>query len=120
AGIPAFYTATGYGTLAAEGKDTRWFDGRPYVMERSLFADFAIIKAQKADRLGNLVFNKTARNFNAMMATAAKITIAEVEEIVEPGAIDPDAVHVPGIFVHRVLVGERYEKRIERRTVREG
>jgi 3-oxoacid CoA-transferase subunit A len=120
AGIPAFFTATGYGTVVAEGKDTRWFDGRPYVMERSLFADFAIVKAQKADTHGNLVFNKTARNFNAMMATAAKVTIAEVEELVQPGEIDPDAVHVPGIFVHRVLVGARYEKRIERRTVREG
>ncbi len=118
AGIPAFYTATGYGTVVAEGKDIRWFDGRAYVMERSLFADYAIVKAQKADRLGNLVFNKTARNFNAMMATAARVTIAEVEELVEPGEIDPDAVHVPGIFVHRVLVGARYEKRIERRTVR--
>lgn len=120
AGIPAFYTATGYGTVVADGKDTRWFDGRPYVMERSLFADYAIVKAQKGDRLGNLVFNKTARNFNAMMATAAKVTIAEVEELVEPGEIEPDAVHVAGIFVHRILVGARYEKRIERRTVREG
>ncbi len=120
AGIPAFFTATGYGTVVAEGKDIRWFDGRPYVMERALVADFAIIKAQKADRLGNLVFNKTARNFNAMMATAARVTVAEVEELVEPGEIDPDDVHVPGIFVHRVLVGPRYEKRIERRTVREG
>ncbi|MDO9280623.1 MAG: CoA transferase subunit A [Pseudomonadota bacterium] len=119
AGIPAFFTATGYGTLAAEGKDTRWFDGRPYVMERALVADFAIVKAQRADRLGNLVFDKTARNFNAMMATAARITIAEVEELVEPGDIDPDAVHVPGIYVQRVIVGERYEKRIERRTTRE-
>jgi 3-oxoacid CoA-transferase subunit A len=120
AGIPAFFTATGYGTVVAEGKDIRWFDGRPYVMERALFADFALIKAQKGDRHGNLVFNKTARNFNAMMATAARVTIAEVEELVEPGEIDPDAVHVPGIYVHRVLVGQRYEKRIERRTVREG
>jgi 3-oxoacid CoA-transferase subunit A len=120
AGIPAFFTATGYGTVVAEGKDIRWFDGRPYVMERALVADFAIIKAQKADRLGNLVFNKTARNFNAMMATAARVTVAEVEELVEPGEIDTDDVHVPGIFVHRVLVGPRYEKRIERRTVREG
>ncbi|MDP2311186.1 MAG: CoA transferase subunit A [Pseudomonadota bacterium] len=119
AGIPAFFTATGYGTLAAEGKDTRWFDGRPYVMERALLADFAIIKAQRADRLGNLTFNKTARNFNAMMATAARVTIAEVEELVEPGDIDPDEVHVPGIYVQRVVVGERYEKRIERRTTRE-
>ncbi len=119
AGIPAFYTPTGYGTLAAQGKDIRWFDGRAYVMERALLADYAIVKAQKADRLGNLVFDKTARNFNAMMATAARVTIAEVEELVEPGDIDPDAVHVPGIFVQRVLVGAHYEKRIERRTIRE-
>ncbi|MDP2312105.1 MAG: CoA transferase subunit A [Pseudomonadota bacterium] len=119
AGIPAFFTPTGYGTLAADGKDTRWFDGRPYVMERALLADFAIVKAQTADRLGNLVFDKTARNFNQMMATAARVTIAEVEELVEPGEIDPDAVHVPGIYVHRVLVGPHYVKRIERRTTRE-
>jgi 3-oxoacid CoA-transferase subunit A len=119
AGIPAFYTATGYGTIVADGKDTRWFDGRPYVMERSLFADYAIIKAQAADRLGNLVFNKTARNFNQMMATAARCTIVEVEELVEPGEIDADDVHVPGIYVHRIIVGARYEKRIERRTTRE-
>lgn len=119
AGIPAFYTATGYGTIVADGKDTRWFDGRPYVMERSLFADYAIIKAQTADRLGNLVFNKTARNFNQMMATAARCTIVEVEELVEPGEIDADYVHVPGIYVHRIIVGARYEKRIERRTTRE-
>jgi 3-oxoacid CoA-transferase subunit A len=119
AGIPAFFTATGYGTVVADGKDTRWFDGRPYVMERALVGDFAIIKAQKADRHGNLVFNKTARNFNAMMATAAKVTIVEVEELVEPGEIDPDSVHVPGIYVHRILLGERYVKRIERRTTRE-
>jgi 3-oxoacid CoA-transferase subunit A len=117
AGIPAFFTATGYGTVVAEGKDIRWFDGRPYVMERALFADFALVKAWKGDRLGNLVFHRTARNFNEMMATAARVTIAEVEEIVEPGELDPDAVHLPGIFVHRILRGERYEKRIERRTV---
>jgi 3-oxoacid CoA-transferase subunit A len=119
AGIPAFYTATGYGTVVAEGKDIRWFDGRAYVMERALFADFALVKAQKGDTLGNLVFNKTARNFNEMMATAARVTIAEVEELVEPGEIDPDAVHVPGIFVQRILRGERYVKRIERRTTQE-
>ena len=119
AGIPAFYTATGYGTVVADGKDIRWFDGRAYVMERALVADYALIKAQRGDRLGNLVFNKTAQNFNAMMATAARVTIAEVEELVEPGEIDPDAVHVPGLFVHRILRGDHYEKRIERRTTRE-
>jgi 3-oxoacid CoA-transferase subunit A len=118
AGIPAFYTPTGYGTVVAEGKDTRWFDGRPYVMERALVADFAIVKAWKADRLGNLVYRKTAQNFNQMMATAARVTIAEVEELVEVGEIDPDHVHTPGIYVKRVVVGPRYEKRIERRTVR--
>ncbi|MFZ5475200.1 MAG: CoA transferase subunit A [Myxococcota bacterium] len=118
AGIPAFYTPTGYGTLVAEGKDTRWFDGRPYVLERALTADFAIVKAWKADRLGNLVYRKTAQNFNQMMATAAKVTIAEVEELVDVGEIDPDHVHTPGIYVHRVVVGPTYEKRIERRTVR--
>ncbi len=119
AGIPAFYTATGYGTVVADGKDIRWFDGRAYVMERALVADFALIKAQRGDRLGNLVFNKTAQNFNAMMATAARVTIAEVEDLVEPGEIDPDAVHVPGLFVHRILRGDHYEKRIERRTTQE-
>jgi 3-oxoacid CoA-transferase subunit A len=119
AGIPAFYTPTGYGTLAAEGKDTRWFDGRPYVLERALTADFAIVKAWKADRLGNLVFRKTAQNFNQMMATAAKVTIAEVEELVEVGEIEPDHVHTPGIYVKRVVVGPSFAKRIERRTVRE-
>lgn len=120
AGIPAFYTPTGYGTVVADGKDTRWFDGRPYVLERSLFADFALVKAWKGDTEGNLVFRHTARNFNPMMATAAKVTIAEVEELVAPGEIDPDHVHVPGIYVHRILKGEHYEKRIEKRTVREG
>jgi len=119
AGIPAFYTATGFGTKVAEGKDIRHFDGKPYVMERGLVADFAIVKAWKADRHGNLVFRKTAQNFNSIMATAAKITIAEVEELVEPGDLDPDQVHTPGIFVQRVIVGPSYEKRIERRTVRE-
>lgn len=120
AGIPAFYTATGYGTVVAEGKDTRWFDGRPYVLERSLFADFALVKAWRGDTLGNLVYRRTARNFNPMMATAAKVTIAEVEELVEPGEIDPDLVHTPGIYVHRILQGPGYEKRIEKRTTREG
>jgi 3-oxoacid CoA-transferase subunit A len=119
AGIPAFYTATGYGTVVAEGKDTRWYDGRAYVLERSLFADFALVKAWKGDAAGNLVFRATARNFNPMMATAAKITIAEVEELVDVGTLDPDQVHTPGIFVHRIVKGAHYEKRIEKRTVRE-
>ena len=119
AGIPAFYTATGYGTLVADGKDIRWFDGKPYVMERGLTADFAIIKAWKGDRHGNLIFRKTARNFNAVMATAGRITIAEVEELVEPGELDADSIHTPGIFVQRVVLGANFEKRIERRTVRE-
>ena len=119
AGIPAFFTPTGFGTIIAEGKDVRYFDGRPYVMERGLTADFAIIKAQRGDRHGNLVFRKTARNFNAVMATAGKITIAEVEELVEPGELDPDHIHTPGIFVQRVVLGTAFEKRIERRTTRE-
>jgi 3-oxoacid CoA-transferase subunit A len=118
AGIPAFYTPTGFGTVVAEGKETREFDGHPYVLERALKADFALIKAWKGDRWGNLVYRKTARNFNPMMATAAKITIAEVEHLVEPGEIDPDDVHTPGVYVKRVLQGEKYEKRIERRTLR--
>jgi 3-oxoacid CoA-transferase subunit A len=116
AGIPAFFTPTGVGTVVAEGKELRAFDGRTYVLERALHADFALVKAWKADRHGNLVFRKTARNFNPMMAMAARVTIAEVEELVEPGAIDPDHVHVPGIFVQRVLLGTGYEKRIEKRT----
>jgi 3-oxoacid CoA-transferase subunit A len=117
AGIPAFFTPTGVGTLVAEGKEVREFDGRAYVMERLLRADFALVKAWKADRMGNLIYRKTARNFNPMMATAAKVTIAEVEEIVEPGEIDPDDVMTPGIYVQRLLQGASYEKRIERRTV---
>lgn len=117
AGIPAFFTPTGYGTVVANGKDVRWFDGRPYIMEQSLFADFAIIKAWRADRHGNLVYRATARNFNPMMATAARVTIAEVEEIVDE--LDPDHVHTPGIYVQRVIVGTHYEKRIEKRTVQE-
>ena len=117
AGIPAFFTPTGVGTLVAEGKEVREFDGRAYVMERWLRADFALVKAWKADRMGNLIYRKTARNFNPMMATAAKVTIAEVEEIVEPGEIDPDDVMTPGIYVQRLLLGAAYEKRIERRTV---
>lgn len=119
AGIPAFFTPTGYGTVVADGKETRQFDGRWYVMERALYADFALVKAWKADTAGNLVFRKTARNFNPMMATAARVTIAEVEELVEPGELDPDQIHTPGIFVKRVVLGPTYQKRIERRTVRE-
>jgi 3-oxoacid CoA-transferase subunit A len=118
AGIPAFFTPTGFGTVIAEGKETREFDGRLYVMEHALKADFALIKAWKGDRRGNLVYRKTARNFNPMMATAAEITIAEVEHLVEPGEIDPDHVHTPGIYVKRVVQGSDYEKRIERRTLR--
>ena len=119
AGIPAFYTATGYGTPAADGKDARWFDGRPYVLETALRSDFTIVKAWKGDAAGNLVYRHTAMNFNPMMATAGRITIAEVEEIVPIGALDPDHVHTPGIYVQRIVKGEQYEKRIERLTTRE-
>lgn len=118
AGIPAFYTPAGVGTLVAEGKETRDFEGKTYLLERWLRADFALIKAWKGDTQGNLVYRKTARNFNPMMATAAQITIAEVEELVEPGQLNPDHIATPGIYVKRILQGERYEKRIERRTVR--
>lgn len=118
AGIPAFFTPTGYGTVVAEGKEIRQFDGRSYVLEHGLRADFALVKAHRGDRFGNLVYRKTARNFHPMMATAARVTIAEVEELVEPGAIDPDHVHTPGIYVHRILHGHAYEKPIEQRTVR--
>lgn len=118
AGIPAFFTKTGVGTLVAEGKEIRDFDGASYVMERGLFADLSIIHAWKADREGNLVYRKTARNFNPVMATAAKVTVAEVENLVEPGAIDSDHVHTPGIFVKRIVRCPSYEKRIEQRTVR--
>ena len=118
AGIPGFYTATGVGTVVAEGKELREFDGRTYVLEQALTADYALVKAWRGDRLGNLVYRKTARNFNPMMATAATTTIAEVEELVEPGEIDPDHVITPGIYVQRIIRGEKYEKRIERRTVR--
>ncbi|MBV9377106.1 MAG: CoA transferase subunit A [Alphaproteobacteria bacterium] len=118
AGIPAFFTKTGVGTLVAEGKEIRDFDGESYVMERGLFADVAIIHAWKADREGNLVYRKTARNFNPVMATAAHVTVAEVEHLVEPGAIDPDQIHTPGIFVKRLVLCSPYEKRIEQRTVR--
>jgi 3-oxoacid CoA-transferase subunit A len=118
AGIPAFFTPTGAGTTVAEGKEVREFNGRPHVMERALQADFALIKAWKADRWGNLVFRKTARNFNPVMATAARVTIAEVEEIVEPGQLDPDRVHVPSVYVKRVVLTTVKEKKIEKRTVR--
>jgi len=117
AGIPAFYTATGYGTPVGEGKEVREFDGRPYIMEESITGDFAIVKAWKADRYGNLVYRHTAQNFNPNAATAGKITVAEVEEIVEPGELDPSQIHTPGIFVNRVIKGS-FEKRIEQRTVR--
>jgi len=118
AGIPAFYTPAGAGTLVAQGKETRDFDGRPYLLERWLRADFALVKAWKGDRAGNLIYRKTARNFNPMMATAARITIAEVEELVETGTLDPDLIVTPGIYVKRILQGTHYEKRIERRTTR--
>jgi 3-oxoacid CoA-transferase subunit A len=118
AGIPAFFTPTGVGTVVAEGKEAREFNGRTYLMERGLQADFAFVKAWKGDKWGNLVYRKTARNFNPMMATAAKITIAEVEHLVEPGELDPDLVHTPSVYVKRIFVGQLYEKRIERRTVR--
>src|ERR1700684_2070419 len=117
AGIPAFYTPTGVGTLVAEGKETREFEGRTYVMERGLKADFAFVKAWKGDKWGNLVYRKTARNFNTMMATAAKITIAEVEHLVDPGELNPDMVHTPSVFVKRIFQGELFERRIEKRTV---
>src|SRR5437660_7004239 len=117
AGIPAFFTPTGVGTLVAEDKETREFDGRTYLMEHALKADFALIRAWKGDKWGNLVYRKTARNFNPMMATAATVTIAEVEHLVEPGQLDPDLVHTPSVFVNRIFQGELFEKRIERRTV---
>jgi len=117
AGIPAFYTPAGVGTVVAEGKEVREFDGRMYLLEVALRADFALVKAWKGDRAGNLVYRRTARNFNPMMATAARVTIAEVEELVEPGELDPDLVHTPGIYVQRIFCGV-CEKRIERRTVR--
>ncbi len=119
AGIPAFFTRTGVGTLVAEGKETREFDGHVYVMERSLVPDVALVKAWKADKSGNLVFRRTARNFNPACAMAGKVTVVEVEEIVETGSIDPDAIHLPGIYVHRVVVNAHPEKRIEKRTLTE-
>jgi len=118
AGIPAFFTPTGAGTVVAEGKETREFEGRLYVMEHALKADFAFVKAWKADPWGNLVFRKTARNFNPMMATAAKVTIAEVEHIVSLGELDPDMIHTPSVFVKRIFQGELFERRIEKRTLR--
>jgi 3-oxoacid CoA-transferase subunit A len=117
AGIPAFFTPTGAGTMVAEGKEVREFNGRPHVLEKAIKADFALVKAWKADRWGNLVFRKTARNFNPVMATAAHVTIAEVEEIVEPGQLDPDRVHVPSVYVKRVVLSKA-EKKIEKRTLR--
>jgi 3-oxoacid CoA-transferase subunit A len=117
-GIPAFYTPAGYGTEIAQGKETREFNHKMHLMEHALHADFAIVKAWKGDRLGNLVFRKTTRNFSTSMAKAGDITIAEVEELVEPGVLDPDFIHVAGIYVHRIFQGGNYEKRIERRTVR--
>jgi 3-oxoacid CoA-transferase subunit A len=119
AGVPAFYTPAGFGTVVADGKETREFDGRSYVMERGIVGDFALVKAWKGDRFGNLVYRRTARNFNPLCAMAGKITIAEVEELVPDGSLDPDQIHTPGIFVQRVIVGA-HEKRIERRTVRKG
>lgn len=119
AGIPAFYTKTGYGTVVADGKETRQFDGEWYVMETGLKSDLSIVKAWKADTSGNLVFRRTARNFNPMMATAGKVCIAEVEELVEVGELDADQIHTPGIYVDRLIVGTHYEKRIERLTTRE-
>ena len=118
AGIPAFYTATGFGTPVGEGKEVREFAGRPYILEESIVGDFAIVKGWKADRYGNVIYRHTARNFNPLAATAGKITVVEVEEIVEPGELEPDQIHTPGIFVDRLIQGE-FEKRIERRTVRE-
>ncbi|WP_425391943.1 CoA transferase subunit A [Ekhidna sp.] len=118
AGIPAFFTPAGFGTEVAEGKEVREFNGKPHILESALTADFAIVKAWKGDRAGNLIFKGTARNFNPPMAMAGKITIAEVEELVEPGELDPNFIHTPGIFVQRIFQGEKYEKRIEQRTIR--
>ncbi len=118
AGIPGFYTATGVGTAIAEGKEVKMFNGKPYILEEGIVGDFALVKAWKADEYGNLVYRKTARNFNPLVATAGKVTIAEVEEIVKQGELSPDQIHTPGIYVQRLLQGQDYEKRIERRTVR--
>lgn len=117
-GIPAFFTATGAGTLIAEGKETREIDGKTYILEKAIIGDFGIVKAWKGDTMGNLVFRKTSRNFNPLCAMAGKITIAEVEELVPAGTFDPDQVHLPGVYVHRIFQGKNYEKRIERRVVR--
>lgn len=119
AGIPAFFTPAGYGTEVAEGKEVREFNGKPHILESALTADFAIVKAWKGDRYGNLIYKGTARNFNPMMAMAGKVTIAEVEELVEPGELDPNCIHTPGIFVQRIFQGKSFEKRIEKRTVRQ-
>ncbi len=119
AGIPGFYTKTGVGTLIAEGKDVKSFDGQDYILERGIFADLAIVKAWKADESGNLVFRKTARNFNQPAATCGKVCVAEVEEIVPVGSLDPDAIHLPGVYVQRMIIGAPYDKKIEFRTVRE-
>jgi len=119
AGIPGFYTKTGVGTLIAEGKEQKEFDGQTYILERALIADLSLVKAWSGDAQGNLVYRKTARNFNPMMATAGKVTVAEVEELVPVGTLDADAIHTPGIFVKRLVLGHNYEKRIEKRTVRE-
>lgn len=118
AGIPAFFTPAGYGTEVAEGKEVRMFGGKPYLLEHAFDADFALVKAWKGDEVGNLIFKGTARNFNPMMAMAGRVTVAEVEELVPAGTLDPNAIHVPGIFVHRIFQGAHYEKRIEQRTVR--
>jgi 3-oxoacid CoA-transferase subunit A len=118
AGIPAFYTPAGYGTEVAEGKEIRMFGGKPYLLEHAFDADFALVKAWKGDEAGNLIFKGTARNFNPMMAMAGRVTVAEVEELVPAGTLDPNTIHVPGIFVHRIFQGAHYEKRIEQRTVR--
>jgi len=118
AGIPAFYTPAGVGTLRAEGRETRVFDGREYVLERGITADFALVKAHRGDRLGNLVYRRTARNFNPMIATCGRVTIAAVEALVEPGVLDADAVHTPGVFVKRILLGTDCRKPIEKRTTR--
>lgn len=117
AGIPGFYTPTGVGTLVAEGKEMRNFEGRDYILEKGITGDFAFVKAWKGDKFGNLIFRKTARNFNPMIAMAGKITVAEVEELVEVGELDPDQIHTPGVFVQRIFQGKNYQKRIEQRTV---
>jgi len=119
AGIPGFYTKTGVGTLVAEGKETKVFDGEEYILERGIFADLSLVKAWKADETGNVVFRKTARNFNVPAATCGKICVVEVEEIVPPGSLDPDAIHLPGVYVHRLIVGAPYDKKIEFTTTRE-